>query len=550
MIARIRRFLAGPVFEDEDKAHTTRLLNVIVLALLAAMLIYGIASLALPTSRITIPLTGISIALCLSVLFLMWRGNVQGASLVLVSAIWLLLTSVTIFISGVNQPTVFGYLVVVVMGGLLLGRRGSFAFAGLSVAAEAGMVWADSLGVLPATPSTPADILASLSLYLIVTAVCLSIATQSLNDALASARRSNRELSASRASLEQRVAERTAELSQASESLQYRVNQLEASFQVSRAMTTLTDPGQLIPQVLELIQQGFDFYYVSLFLVDADNRYAVLQHGMGTGSAYEAGRVMKESGYRLEVGGQSMVGWTCANKQTRIARDVGQDAVRFANPLLPETHSEMTLPLRVGERLIGVLDVQSKQAADFDEGDIAALQSMADQVAVALENARLFHQTRVTLEELEATYRMRIHESWQNYLVQSQAARSAEFASTGNQSVEEKATPSVLRVPLELRGQAIGTLVMERNEDDRHWSDEEADTIRAIVQQAALSLENARLFEETQRRAARERLINEITARIRSSATMDGILNVAVREIGQVTGASFAAIDLELPEAD
>ncbi len=551
MIARIRRFLTGPVFEDEDKAHTARLLNVIVLALLAALLIYGLASLAFQTESTALPLVGLSIVLCLSVLFLMWRGNVQGASLVLVSAIWLLLTLVTVFISGVDQPTtVFGYLVVVVMAGLLLGNRVSFAFVGLSIAAVAGAAWADQLGILPApsTPGTRASTLMSLSLYLVMTAVCLGIANRSLNDALTSARRSNRELRAIRASLEQRVDERTAELSLASENLHRRVNQLEASSEVSRAATTLTDPEQLIPRVVESIQRGFDFYYVGLFLVDIDKRYAVLQYGVGTSSAREAGRVMKESGYRLDVGGQSMVGWACANKQARIARDVGQDAIRFANPLLPETHSEMALPLRVGERVIGALDVQSTQVAAFDESDIAALQGIADQVAVALENARLFRQTQAALQELEATTRRHIVESWQDYLVQSQAARSAEFASTGDQSVEGKATPSVLRVPLELRGQAIGTLVMERNEDDQHWSDEEADTIRAIVQQATLSLENARLFEETQRRAARERLINEITARIRSSATMDGILNVAVREIGQVTGASFAEIDLELPE--
>jgi len=551
MIARIRRFLTGPVFEDEDKAHTARLLNVIVLALLAALLIYGLASLAFQTESTALPLVGLSIVLCLSVLFLMWRGNVQGASLVLVSAIWLLLTLVTVFISGVDQPTtVFGYLVVVVIAGLLLGNRVSFAFVGLSIAAVAGAAWADQLGILPApsTPGTPASTLMSLSLYLVMTAVCLGIANRSLNDALTSARRSNRELRAIRASLEQRVDERTAELSLASENLHRRVNQLEASSEVSRAATTLTDPKQLAPRVVELIQRGFDFYYVGLFLVDIDKRYAVLQHGVGTSSAHEAGRVMKESGYRLDVGGQSMVGWVCANKQARIARDVGQDAIRFANPLLPETHSEMALPLRVGERVIGALDVQSTQVAAFDESDIAALQGIADQVAVALENARLFQQTQAALQELEATTRRHIVESWQDHLAQSQAAHSAEFTSTGNQSVEGKTTPSVLRVPLELRGQAIGTLVMERNEDDRHWSDEEADTIRAIVQQATLSLENARLFEETQRRAARERLINEITARIRSSATMDGILNVAVHEIGQVTGASFAEIDLELPE--
>ena len=213
MVARIRRFLAGPVFEDEDKTRNAKLLNVAALTLLVAMAIYGIVTpLVLPITGLTFLIPIMVIMLDLSVIFLMWRGHVTAASLTLASATWFLMTLRVIFDDGLYTPTVFGYLVVVVFVGLLLGQRGSSAFAGLSIAAYAGMMWADSIGVLPVPrdPSTPMSTLVSLALFLVVTVACLSIATKNLNDALERARRnerdsaeSNRELQAARALLEQ-----------------------------------------------------------------------------------------------------------------------------------------------------------------------------------------------------------------------------------------------------------------------------------------------------------------------------------------------------------
>ena len=335
--------------------------------------------------------------------------------------------------------------------------------------------------------------------------------------------------------LEQRVAERTRELER-------RATQIATGAEVARVATAVLDPDQLVTQVVELIRERFDYYYVGLFLVDESNRYAALNQGTG-----EAGRVMKERGHRLEVGGASMVGWVCANKQARIALDVGQDAVHFANPLLPNTHSEMALPLRIGDRVIGALDAQSTLVSAFDENDIAALQGMTDQIATALENARLFQQTQRTMKELDEASRLMVRQGWQDYLKQS--SRSAEFSPAGVSPASFPVEPLALRIPLELRGQTVGTLVMERGGESRPWMEDEVEAIRAIAQQATLTLDNARLFEEAQRTAERERLLNEITARVRAAATLEGVLNSAVREISQVTGANYAAIDLELADS-
>ncbi len=341
--------------------------------------------------------------------------------------------------------------------------------------------------------------------------------------------------------LEQRVAERTRVAEQ-------RATQIAAGAQVARVATSVLDPEQLVTQVVDLIQKRFDYYYVGLFLLDESSHFAVLQAGTG-----EAGHVMKEHGHRLEVGGDSMVGWACARQEARIALDVDQEAKRFANPLLPKTRSEMALPLRAGDRVIGALDVQSTLDAAFDENDVAALQGMADQIATAMENARLFQETQKALQERDSLSGLLVRQGWQEYLTQVRGARFAEFGQAGTRpagpdSLFTPSGPFALRIPLELRGQTLGTLVMERSNDGQPWQTDEAETIRAVAQQATLALDSARLFEEAQMAAARERLLNEITARIRSTATLDGVLNSAVREISALTGASYAAIELELAE--
>ena len=165
--------------------------------------------------------------------------------------------------------------------------------------------------------------------------------------------------------------------------------QLTTAAEVSRAASSILDPAKLLPEVVNLIRDRFNFYYVGLFLLDESGEYAVLRAGTG-----EAGRQMLEMGHKLEVGGTSMVGWCTAHGKARIALDVGKEAVRFDNPLLPETRSEMALPLITRGRVIGAMTIQSTKPAAFSGEDIATLQTMADQVANAIENARLLEETQ------------------------------------------------------------------------------------------------------------------------------------------------------------
>lgn len=182
------------------------------------------------------------------------------------------------------------------------------------------------------------------------------------------------------------------ETSQLYEHIQRRAGQLAVAAEVSRAAISATDPDELIVRSVELIRDRFDLYYAALFLVDDETRWAVLQHATG-----DAGSELLRRGHKLEIGGQSMVGSAVATRRARIAPDAGREAVRFANPLLPDTHSEIALPLVVGDTVLGALDAQSTETNAFSDADITTLQTMADQIAIALQNARLLEQTQAAL---------------------------------------------------------------------------------------------------------------------------------------------------------
>jgi PAS domain S-box-containing protein len=347
-----------------------------------------------------------------------------------------------------------------------------------------------------------------------------------------------------------------------------RALQLQTAAEVSHAASSILNPDELLPKTVDLIRERFNLYYVGLFLVDESGQSAVLRAGTG-----EAGQKMIAASHQLEVGGSSMIGWCITNRQARVTLDVTQDAVHFKNPLLPETRSELALPLVSRGQVMGALTIQSSQPAAFTQDDISVLETLSSQVANAIENSRLFEQTQVVLKEMEATQRRYLQKAWADYLpsvktthyevglagttpmdaavlpeIQRAVEQRSTVVLTGSDNTQESAH-SALVTPITLRGNVIGVLGIHGDKETRQWSAEEVALVEAVTERLAQAAENLRLFDETQRRAAREQLIAEITSRVRNSTTLEAVLNSAVREIGQMTSASFAAIDLELPEA-
>ena len=176
-----------------------------------------------------------------------------------------------------------------------------------------------------------------------------------------------------------------------------RTIQLQTAAEVARAATSILDINELLPNVVELIRNHFEYYYVGIFLIDEKNEWAELRAATG-----KMGEKMIDAGHRLKVEDSSMIGWCLTHNKARIALDVGEDAVRFANPLLPLTRSEMALPLITHGEIIGAMTIQSEEPAAFSQVDITVLQTMSDQVANAIENARLFTDKVNLNKELEA----------------------------------------------------------------------------------------------------------------------------------------------------
>ncbi len=317
--------------------------------------------------------------------------------------------------------------------------------------------------------------------------------------------------------------------------LERRSQQIRTSADISRSISGVLTPEKLLQEFVDLIAERFNLYYVGIFLIDEGGRFAVLQAGSG-----EAGKAMLAERHKLSIAESSMIGWTIIHRQARIAMDIGQDAIRFANPHLPETHSELALPLISGDQVIGALTIQSDQPEAFDEDDITILQIISDTLAIALENARLFQNSQETLDELRVAQRSYVSKAWSETAREHEGYEYTAGAAAGSIAPEDV---SSIDVPLTLREQIIGQLHLEGDQD---WTPEEQSLIEAVASQAALAMENARLLEESQQAALRERLVAEITGKVWSSPNTDFILQTAIKELARALRTDDAVIELKM----
>jgi len=361
------------------------------------------------------------------------------------------------------------------------------------------------------------------------------------------------------------------ELEEANRQLRQHTLQLQATAEVARAGSSLLEMDTLLKEVVRLIHEGFaplDVHYVGLFLLDETEQHAVLRAATG-----DAGRQLVEMGHSLRVDETSSVGRCIIAKQAYITSDVGERALHLDRSLLALTRSEIVLPLYSRGRVLGALSVQSTREAAFSETDIATLQMMANQVALAIDNARLLSQTRAALDELQEVHRRYLARAWGEFLTtrpdvrivhsrpgaepvdedllrqaRRRAMRSGQTVTIEHAAPDEGngagAVQSTLVIPLKLRGQVIGTMALQGTRRPRPWTAEEIDLAETIAEQVALTIENLRLLEEAQRRATRERLTSEISSRMRETLDLDTVLQTAVREIGERLGLQDVTIRL------
>jgi len=334
-----------------------------------------------------------------------------------------------------------------------------------------------------------------------------------------------------------KLAEEQSQLENQSQSLQRRLVQIRTAAEISKSLGTYLNPQELLTQVANLIQSRFDLYYVGVFLIDDNRHFATLAAGTG-----EAGEQMLAEKHQLSVGGASMVGWATSHGKPRISLDVGQEAIRFRNPHLPLTLSELALPLNIGTQVIGAISIQSSEMNAFDNDDITVLQSIADSLAIALENARLFQQFEMSLKEIQQLNRQYMTSSWKHIWVEEEEE---------NLAIEKGAVPTEIdvnefNVPITLRGdQVIGNISFATEQVD--FSPEDKEFIEAISNQAALALESARLLDEANKRVEQERAIQDLTTQFSRAIDFESLLQTIVQELGQIPLVRETSIHITPP---
>lgn len=367
--------------------------------------------------------------------------------------------------------------------------------------------------------------------------------------------------------LENRVRSRTQELAAQNKALSYRSQQLQTISEVTRGIASSQDLEQFLSNITILISQRFGFYQVGVFLVDENREYAILRAANS-----EGGKRMLASQHKLKVGQVGIVGYVTGTGSPRVTTDVGKDAVFFDNPELPSTRSEMALPLKTGDRIIGALDVQSEKSNAFSNEDIELFSILADQLAIAIINFRLYSETTKALEDSQKLHQQYLHQEWiratserphagylfsrQKLVTLQEEVNRPEITAvlqTGEPYVEITKSGeqeiSVLVVPIMLRNEIIGIIhLQEQGIEGREWNGDEINTVKAIADQIAVALENARLFEQTIRRADRERRVMEITSKIRETNDPQTMLKVAAEELQKTLNASRTQVILQKPE--
>lgn len=331
-----------------------------------------------------------------------------------------------------------------------------------------------------------------------------------------------------------------------------KVAKIQAAADISQGLmgSLHEDIGNFLNLATRIISEKLGYYHVGIFLVDDANEFAVLR---GTNS--NGGQQMLSRRHKLKIGSTGIVGYVAQSGRPRIALDAGVDAVFFNNPYLPETRSEISLPFKMSNKVIGVLDVQSTQPSAFTDEDTSILTIIANQIAVILqanEDSAGFDRSKRANGSADTHKRKRTGYSFQpdGSIVSNNSSKLdptlARAVISGEvvvlpQSVMGK--PSVLAVPVKYREQVIGIIYLEA-EGNRRWTETEVSLVQTISDRAALALENARLFEDATRRAEQEESISRITSQISASTDFDRIMQTTIQELGLALGATRSYIQI------
>jgi GAF domain-containing protein len=565
----IKRLFSPPQFDSHEGNFRAKFINGfawIVILVLTVALIPNLGPNADENAPTTIIILISLIFTIFLSLYVLRRGNLNASGLIIVAIGWLGLSLQAYTADGARDVIIIAYISVGLLASIVIDWRiGSFVIL-LSIGAIWVLAMLELNGFITPRFQDPISFSRDLSLIFIVIAVLIYFSTTDLRDAIARAIKSEQNLLTSNKALqdlnqtlEERVTQRTIELNNANRFNQRRARQFEAITQVNRALTSIQDLDILLPLITQVISEQFNVYHTGIFLLDGNREFAVLRASNSVG-----GKKMLERGHKLQVSQSGIVGFVTASGQPRIALDVGSDAIYFNNPDLPETHSEIALPLRYEERVIGALDVQSTESNAFNQDDIEVLVTLADQVSAAINTTLAIENAKKALTEAQSSFGKAVQEAWKvmrptsmglgfelkdsqltplEESIKGAHVHKAVVNGVPTLSENEDASSS-LAIPINLRGQIVGVMNL-RARNQRKLTNDEADIARAVTERLSLAIETATLLQSTQHRADIERLTTEISAKISSSTRFETILKTAAEELSKALSGSDVLVQIE-----
>ncbi|GEM_PF-950340 len=598
MFVHIRHWFRAPTFESEEKNRQARLLNAVLGFDILALILLAFLPLVFHSSHWAagLVLDGCSIALHIFAWLMLRRGHIENAAKVLIYGMGLLLTLTSIFFPDILRVLFSGYIVIILAAALLIDWKAGLITFALSTSTSGLIIFLERRGLFIEFTQATSPLIAWVEQTIIFIWILflVYIGSKSYLEVAQRARRGEVALQSSYSELESV----RSSLEAYAHDLERRIIQLQVASDVARDAATLQEVEPLLDRAVNLVRDRFGFYHAGIFMIDDASEYAMLKSATG-----EAGRNMVKSGHKLKVGEVGIVGYVTGTGQPRIALDVGVDAVYFQNPLLPETRSELALPLKTGGIVIGALDVQSQQAAAFDEDDISILQTMADQLAVAIANARLFEATHRQLEELRALnavstagaiatsedeliasvtsliaevffpnnfgimlldvgkQHLKAHPSYRtlNNLLPPNVPlgqgisgmvaqdglprRFADVTQNPAYLCIDSATLSELCVPISINDEVIGVINAESSQLNFFSANDER-LLATIAGQLATAMQKIRLYASTQRRAAELESLRRASLSLTSNLNLQDLLEVILHQAIQLVTSDTAHLFL------
>ncbi len=560
MLERLKTILQ-PTSKNPEIAHRQYILNIVLLGLAGPGFLFGLIMAVIwligPTPAAAIgAISGLGVQLFYILAY--WLGRrekVTIAGYIPTMSIFLIMATGSFFL-GIGHVTIIGFAMVILTAGVLIGLSASVLFSFLSVAAYflAGTAQLHDLipTAVPPTSSIELDAI-GLGLGLVVIVVMNWLAMREMENALSRERSLAKELQTHSSSLEELVQERT-------QDLQRRALQLHTTAEIAKLTNEIRDPSMIISRAVDLIRDRFGYYHASVFTMDTTGNWAELAASTG-----DVGQRMLARGHRLGVGSASIVGWATGNRLPRVANDVTQDPFHFANPFLPDTRSEMAVPLMVGNVLLGALDIQSKELNAFLEADVHTMEAIAEELSSSIDTATTQRQMMDEMERLDKISRVQTRESWQR-MSRSNVSPVIHLSPSGEitplvdedfpsiQMATETRSPArtdndrEIAVPIIVRGEIVATIAARKPYLEESWADDEVAFFEAVAGQAALSMENARQRAEEQRRLSELEVLNRVSQAVSQMIQLDTLYRVVHRQIHQILGDTDMSVAIYNPE--